>query len=216
MIIASNKIPPIWTMLWLKKKFSNQNCESILIQILWGRRRVKRGMWNYIKPENNFAYQSNQAQVDMETQIEFSLMNFWRPCHRLPNPHLPPPPLFFFWSLLCAFLLSHSQTWKEREKYFFLLVNYIRTQWVLNPQSHFCHLNQSSMAEWTCFWLTASFFFWGGGGGRRIGRGGLSSNPSSQAPHKRCRNHRDIPQTLIDCHIFLKEAYSPSSCDKGK
>ena len=161
MIIASNKIPPIWTMLWLKKKFSNQNCDSILIQILWGRRRVKRGMWNYIKPENNFAYQSNQAQVDMETQIEFSLINFWRPCHRLPNPH--PPPLLFAPAmcipLSLSLSLSLSQTWKEEEKYFFLLVNYTCAQWVLNPQSHSCHLNQSSMAEWTCFWLTAFFFF---------------------------------------------------------
>ena len=115
MIIASNKIPPIWTMLWLKKKFSNQNCESILIQILWGRRRVKRGMWNYIKPENNFAYQSNQAQVDMETQIEFSLMNFWRPCHRLPNPHLPhpPPPSFSFGP---CYVHSSSLTLKHEKK----------------------------------------------------------------------------------------------------
>lgn len=172
MIIASNKIPPIWTMLWFEKKFSNQICDSILIQILWGRKWVKRGMWNYIKPENNFAYQSNQAQVDMETQIEFSLMNFWRPCHGLPNPpSTPPPPFFFFWPLLCAFLLSLSlsQTQKEGEKYFFLLVNYIRIQWVLNPQTHSCHLNQSSMAEWTCFWLTA-FFLW-------IGRGEVKFKP---------------------------------------
>ena len=120
MIIASNKIPPIWTMLWLKKKFSNQNCDSILIQVLWGRKRVKRGMWNHIKPENNFAYQSNQAQVNMETQIEFSLINFWRPCHRLPNPHPPPPPSFRPCYVHSSLSLSLSNT-KRRRKIFFLI-----------------------------------------------------------------------------------------------
>ena len=176
MIIASNKIPPIWTMLWLKKKFSNQNCDSILIQILWGRKRVKRGMWNHIKPENNFAYQSNQAQVDMETQIEFSLMNFWRPCHRLPNPHLPPPPnppLFLLVPAMCIPPLSLSNM-KRKGKIFFLIGKLYTHPMGFEPTISLLQFEPKLNGRMNLFLFDCLFFFF-----FFLDRqsGGLSSNP---------------------------------------
>ena len=137
-------------------------------------------------------------------------MNFWRPCHRLPNPHLPPPPnppLFLLVPAMCIPPLSLSNM-KRKGKIFFLIGKLYTHPMGFEPTISLLPFEPKLNGRMNLFLIDCLLFLWGGG--ERIGRGGLSSNPSSQAPHKRCRNHRDIPQTLIDCHIFLKEAYSPS------